>query len=669
MKYPELFKPFKIGNCQIKNRIVMSPMHLGGRMDTDGNFNDSVIDYFVARAKGGVGLIYTCGFVPDSGIEKGLVTNSPFSDMLKFSTMSSKLCEKVHAFGTKIFFEVGGGTGRVTFPASMSPEMNGRPIAPSEIPNRWDPNIMCRPTTTEEIKKMIDDTVMAAVASMQAGADGILLGGIYGGYLTDQYATEIFNNRDDEYGYGKKGQLKFVTDTIKGIKEACGPNTPVDVRVSVRHYMKGICQGALPGEEFEEVGRDVEETVRYAKELEEAGATAILIGDGCYDSFYWLYPPTYQKQGLWLDDAKIIKDAVSIPVICPGRLNTPDIAEQAIADGKIDAAAFGRPLLADPDFANKARVGKGEDIRPCIGCENGCIGRVFVGGLVTCAVNPQCFYENTELILPALTKKHVVVIGGGVGGMEAARVAAIRGHKVDLYEKTDKLGGNFILAGVPDFKVDDEALIEWYIHSIKQAGVEIHMNSPVTADEAEAMGADEIIVATGAVSRTIPIDGIAPEEAVTASDALAGTKPLGEKCAVIGGGLVGCEMAIWLARQGKKITIVEMMPELMLSKVPVPLPNKLMIEDMLTQEGIVSITGASTKSFRDGKLVYADKDGAEHELEIDTVIQSIGYVPVSGLYDELCLRGNANVWNVGDSKLPTNIMNAIKDGFYIGKSI
>lgn len=669
MKYPELFKPFKIGRCSIKNRIVMSPMHLGGRMDSDGNFNESVIDYYVARAKGGVGLIYTCGFAPDSGIEKGLSTNSPFSDMLKFNTLSSKLCEKVHAYGTKIFFEVGGGTGRVTFPASMSPEMNGHPIAPSEVPNRWDPTMMCRPTTREEIQKMIDDTVIAAAASMQAGADGILLSGIYGGYLTDQYATRIFNNRDDEYGYGQNGQLKFVTDTIKGIKKVCGPDTPVDVRISVKHYMKGVRQGALPGEEFEEVGRDVEESIRYAKELEAAGATALLIGDGSYDSFYWLYPPTYQKQGLWLENAGKIRDAVSIPVICPGRLNTPDIANQAIADGKIDAAAFGRPLLADPDFANKARVGHGEDIRPCIGCENGCIGRVFVGGLVTCAVNPQCFYENTEPILPALYKKHVVVIGGGVGGMEAARVAAIRGHEVDLYEKSDKLGGNFILAGVPDFKVDDEALIEWYIHSIKQAGVHIHMNTCVTAEQANAMNADEIIVATGSVSRTIPIEGIAPEEAVTASDVLGRTKPVGARCVVIGGGLVGCEMAIWLARQGKKVTIVEMMPELMLSKVPVPLPNKLMIEDMITCEGITAITGASTKAYRDGCLIYADKEGKEHAVEADTVIQSIGYVPCNQLYEELCLNSNANVWNVGDSKMPTNIMNAIKDGFYIGKSI
>jgi len=669
MKYPELFKPFTIGRCQIKNRIVMSPMHLGGRMDSDGNFNESVIDYYVARAKGGVGLIYTCGFVPDSGIEKGLSTNSPFSDMFKFNTTSSRLCEKVHAYGAKIFFEVGGGTGRVTFPAAMSPEMNGHPIAPSEIPNRWDPAMMCRPTTTAEIRKMIDDTVQGAVASMQAGADGILLGGIYGGYLTDQYATRIFNNRDDEYGYGKKGQLKFVTDTIKGIKEACGPNTPVDVRIGVKHYMKGIRQGALPGEEFEEVGRDVAESIEYAKELEAAGATALLIGDGCYDSFYWLYPPTYQKLGLWLDNAQKVKEAVSIPVICPGRLNNPDIANQAIADGKIDAAAFGRPLLADPDFANKARRGASEDIRPCIGCENGCIGRVFVGGLVTCAVNPQCFYENTEPILPALIKKHVVVVGGGVGGMEAARVAALRGHEVDLYEKSDKLGGNFILAGVPDFKTDDEALIEWYITAIKKAGVKIHMNTEVTADLVEAIDADEVIVATGAVSRTIPIEGISKEDAVTASDVLSGAKPVGDSCVVIGGGLVGCEMAIWLARQGKKVTIVEMMPELMLSKVPVPLPNKLMIDDMLVQEGIDTITSAATKAYRDGSLIYADKNGNEHAIPADTVIQSIGYVPVNKLYNELCQRGNANVWNVGDSKMPTNIMNAIKDGFFIGKDI
>lgn len=663
IKYPELFNPFYIGKCKIKNRIVMSPMHLGARYDEDGNINDEIIDYYEARAKGGVGVIYTGGFVPVTNFEKSPNANSPFKNPLKYLAKMTRLCEKVHAYGTKLFVEFGTGQGRVMFPSTMDPIMKGVPVAPSAVPNRWDPSIMCRPLTTEECANVVKGLVDAALYSKQAGADGVCVAGAYGGYFTDQFSTKFTNLRDDEYRYGTN---KLLLDTIKAIKAACGDDFPVDCRIGVKHYIKSPMQGALPGEEFKEYGRDVEESIEIAKQLEKAGVDSILIGDGSYDSFYWLYPPNYMKEGLWLENAKKIKDAVNIPVICAGKINTPELANSAIKDGFVDAVALGRPVLADADWANKAKAGKDEDIRPCIGCENGCIGKVFSAGLVTCAVNPQCFYEKTDPVTPAMTKKKIAVIGGGVGGMEAARIAAIRGHQVDLYEKSDKLGGLFNVAAIPDFKYEDVRLLKWYPAQLKKAGVQVHLNCEIGFDDIEKLGADEVILATGANPRTFKFDGVS--ETVTASEVLNGEKATGEHVVVVGGGLVGCETALWLARQGKKVALVEMMPALMIGSTDTPMPIMLMMNDMLPDAGVQIFTGASFKCLDGNNAVIVDSNG-EHEVECDSVIQAVGYTPNNALYNKLASESSLTVWNIGDSDTPSNVMNAVREGFFVGKNI
>ena len=667
LKYPELFSPFQIGKLKIKNRIAMSPMHLGGRPDSDGNLNDEIIDFYEARAKGGIGLIYTGGFLAANGVEDKYTNIDPFSDVIKFRSKISRLAEKVHAYDTKLFVELGIGAGRVIFPNTMTPRMNGRSVAPSEVENRWDPNIICRALETEEIYGLIEAQINAAVKISTTGADGICIAGPYGGYFADQFMIKLFNHRDDEFGYAQNGYHRVITDAIKGIKKKCGKDFIVDVRMTPVHYMKGLRTAPLPGEEYVEQGRSIEESIELAKELEAAGADSLLIGGGSYDSFYWLYPPVYQKEGIWLEDAHKIKEAVNIPVICPGKILTPEMANDAIKNGYVDCVAIGRASLADAEWPNKARTGRSEDIRPCIGCQNGCIGNVFTGGLVTCAVNPQMFYEKTDPITPAAEKKHVVVIGGGVAGMEAARIAAIRGHDVDLYEKESRLGGLFNLAAVPEFKFADHRLLEWYPRALEHAGVKVHLNSEISAKDVDALKADEVIVATGARPRVMKFSGIDENSIITASDVLAG-RETGNNCVIIGGGLVGCEVAIWLARKGKKVTLIEALPELMSAGAAVPLPNKLMVLDMLKGGGVDVFVNARFTGCEGGKSMFSDASGS-HAVEADSIIQAIGFVPNDELYNELYDFSPAGVWNIGDSREPNNVMLSVREGFYIGKTI
>ena len=665
LKYSELFKPFNIGKLQVKNRIAMSPMHLGGRMDSTGNMTEEVIDYYEARAKGGFGLIVTGGYGCAGGAEKTTAALNAMDNPAAFNTAIGKTAEKLHAYDAKFFVNVGAPFGRVAFLETLMPEMEGHPVAPSAVPSRWNPSVMCRALTTEECQGLVDNQIITSVAAARAGADGICLGGAYGGYFADQFATRAFNQRDDEFGFAKGGQYRVITDVIRGIKEQMGQDYPVMVRLGVRHYMKDIGVAPLPGEEYTEVGRDVEDSLALAKALEEAGADAILIGNGSYDSFYWLYPPTYQKEGLWLEDAKLIKDAVNIPVICPGKILTPEMAEKAIKEGYVDAVALGKASLADSDWANKARTGSDEDIRPCIGCMNGCMARVFNGGLVTCAVNPACFYEKSDPVTPAMQKKHVVVIGGGVGGMEAAMIAAQRGHDVDLYEKSGKLGGLFNLAAVPEFKTGDHRLLAWFPHQLEKVGVKVHLNTELSAADVEKLNADEIVVATGATPKSFSISGV---ETVTASDVLTG-REVGKSCVIVGGGLVGCETAVWLARKGVKVTLVEALPSLMAAGAPVPTPNFLMMLDMLPGAGVAVYTGAKFQGWKDGKATILDAEGKEQTVEAETVVQAVGFTPNDALYNELDQNCTVPVWNIGDSKTPANVMESVRAGFFVAKNI
>lgn len=660
IKYPELFSPLTIGKCKIKNRIIMAPMGVTGITEESGKLSTNALNYFEERAKGGAGLLISCCFGNNAHVEETTM-DGPFDDPYTFALNAQKLIDRVHQYGCKMFFQIAIGAGRISFPLNMKKA----PVAPSEIGNRWVPNMMCRELTVEEIEAIIESVAQDALVCKNAGADGVEIHSVYGGYLGDQFAMSIFNKRNDIYGGDLRGRLKVACDIVKRIKELCGENFPVSLRFGAKHYMKGIGQGALPNEDFVEAGRDIEESIEAAKILEEAGYDALNIANGSYDSWYWAHPPMYQKDGCWLDTAAIIRQNVNIPVLCAGKINEPQMANDAIKNNMVDGIVLGRALLADPYWPLKANMGKDEEIRPCIACHTGCMARIFAGKTCTCAVNPAVGREAEFKIEKTEVPKNVCIIGCGVAGMEAARIAALRGHTVTIYEKNDKAGGALIPASVPEFKDADRRLIDWYVRELSKVGVEIKYNTEMTVEKVKALNPDVTIVATGGTPKTPPVSGV--EKAVYATDVFVKKVDVGNKCAIIGGGQVGCELALWLKEQGKEVTIIEALDELVAGAAEICIANRLMLIDMVNHEKINVKTKTMLNSINDSSITVTE-NGEQNTIDCDTVILSVGFYADQTFTDELS-QEISNVWFIGDQNTPTNVMNAIAAGAGIGFNI
>lgn len=663
MKYKKLFTPIKIGNVEIKNRFAMAPMGPLGLADAQGGFNQRGIDYYTERAKGGTGLIITGVTFSDCEVETQSMPNCPNStyNPVHFIRTSREMTERIHAYGSKIFLQMSAGFGRVTIPTNLG---EFPPIGPSEIPHRWLDK-MCRPITVAEIKSIVKSFGDGAFNAKRAGFDGVQIHAVHEGYLLDQFAISMFNLRNDEYGGSLENRLRFAKEIVEEIKSRCGEDFPVALRYSVKSMIKDWREGALPGEEFEEKGRDIEEGIEAAKMLVEYGYDALDTDVGTYDAWWWNHPPMYQKKGLFREYCKIVKDVVDAPVICAGRMDDPDMALKAIEDGDCDMVSLGRPLLADPDYVNKLRAGKMDEIRPCISCQEGCMGRIQEYSMINCAVNPQAARERAMHYEPILNEKKVLVVGGGVAGCEAARVLAIRGHKPTLVEKSDKLGGNLIPGGAPDFKEDDIALAKWYKRQLELLGVEVKYNTEVKKEDVIDAGWDAVIVATGSKPKVFALG--ADEKVYTAANVLLGVKDPGDKTAVIGGGLVGCETALWLAKQGKKVSIIETLPALMAVNGPICHANKDMLERLVPYNGVEVITGAKVSGY-DGKKLTYEVAGDKKELECDSVILSVGYKEENSLYHELEFE-IPEIYLLGDAKKVSNIMYGIWDAFEVANHI
>lgn len=668
LKYEALFKPFMIGSVEIKNRICMSPMLPNGWLDENKNVTDTTINYYSERAKNGVGLIVVGASFPDDGLEKANFNISPFSVPEEFVVKTKKLTDSIHKYGSKIFFQIQLGCGRTAFPSASSEDL---PVAPSPVRNRWNPNVICRELTKDDIRKLIDSTVQGAVLAKQAGCDGIDINGVKGGYLGDQFATDAFNHRTDEYGGSLENKIRIITEIVKGIKEKCGRDFAVSTRLGTKAHMKAEGVGQLPGEDYTEYGRDMEESLKIGKLLEEAGFDAIIFGTGGYDSLYWLYPPMYMPEGTYLEEAQVLKKSLNIPVICPGKLSDPDLANKAVEEGLIDAVAMGRGLVADPEWADKVKSGDTQSIRPCIYCNNGCLARVLGGLNMQCAVNADLFHEAEicEKYRKAEQVKNISIIGGGVAGMEAARVAAIRGHKVTIYEGQSRLGGLMIPAHTPDFKFRDKWLLNWYEHQLKQLGVEIYLNKKMSAEDILALETDEIIIATGSTPKTLSIPGDQNGKVVSAVEALKNSKMLGKNIVMVGGGQVGIETAIWLKTQGHKVSIVESREGLMLAvSEPIAPPNLQMLQELITYHNIPVYLNTVVKELSGSKVIIEGKDG-EKIVEADNIVLSIGYKPNDKIFREVYSKSNKKVWLLGDAKTPGTIMTAIRDGSAVGAAV
>ena len=666
MKYPELFTPVSIGKVQMKNRFAMAPMGPLGLADAQGGFNQRGIDYYTERAKGGTGLIITGVTFSDCTVEMQSMPNCPNStyNPVHFVRTGREMTERIHAYGSKIFLQMSGGFGRVTIPTNLG---EFPPVAPSPIPHRWLDKT-CRALTVDEIHAIVESFGKGAYNAKRAGFDGVEIHAVHEGYLIDQFAISFFNHRTDEYGGSLENRLRFAREIVEEIKKTCGADFPVALRFSPKSMIKDWREGALPGEEFVEKGRDTEEGLEAAKLLVSYGYDALDVDVGSYDSWWWSHPPMYQEKGLYRKYAKAVKEVVDVPVLCAGRMDDPDMAVEAVQTGVCDIVSLGRPLLADPDYVNKLRAGKTADIRPCIGCQEGCMGRIQRYSMVNCAVNPQCARERAFAYNPVFQKKKVVIVGGGIAGCETARVLAIRGHEPVIYEASDRLGGALYEAGVPSFKDDDRALIAWYAHPLEKLGVELHFNHRLTAGELKTLSFDTLIVATGAKAKTFSLGD--DRRVITAKDALAQSgENVGKHAVVIGGGMVGCELALWLTKDlGKKVTIVEALPKLLAVNAPICSANSEMLERLVPFYGTdVRCRTTAVKATENG-LVIRDLDtGAEETIPADTVILAVGFTPDRELYN--AMQECDEVYAIGDCKEFHNVHSAVWDAFEIANHI
>ncbi|MEG0249615.1 MAG: FAD-dependent oxidoreductase [Peptostreptococcus sp.] len=663
-KYQSLFETFNIGNVEIKNKFFMAPMATIIDVDENYCYTNQSVDYYVRRAQGGVGLIVTGANWVENDIENHAPCSFACPNMLpgKYKKKAKEMTDRVHSFGSKIFLQLTAGLGRSALPAFMN---NEDYVAPSEISNRWDPSKMCRELKTEEIDHIIDKFVDAAVVGKESGFDGIEIHAVHEGYLLDCFTLSLFNKRTDKYGGDLRARLLFATEIVRRIKEECGKDFPVILRFSIKSYVKAIRQGGLPGEKFEELGRDVEEAKEAIKILEEAGYDAFDSDAGTYDSWYWAHPPMYFGKGVYLDLAKQIKGVASVPIMMAGRMDDPDLAVESLNSGIIDAVGLGRPLLTDPDYVNKLRDDKTEYILPCLGCHDGCFGRALEHGLGSCAVNPECGRERTVGIKKADCKKDVLVVGGGPAGLEAARVSALRGYDVTLIEARERVGGALLIGGVPKFKSNDLDLVKYYENQLERLGVKVILNKKADKKYIDQLNPDILYIGEGARPIVPPIEGV--ENAVLAQDILLGNVKTREKVTVVGGGLVGCELALHLAQNGKDVTVVEALDDIFKAGNKLPPMNEFMLRDLLKFNNVNIKTNTRVTKINKDNLELSTENGNE-TIDSDQTILAIGYHSNHELFDEL-KYDYAYIYKLGDGRKVSNIRSAIWDGYEVARSL
>ena len=664
-KYEALFTPWKIRDVEIKNRIVMCPMggtSLFGWFELGGcHFDKEAAKLFLERANNNVGLIIP-GIAPlrDTFWGKWLWQNPKMFEELK------EYMDEIHKTGAKLFIQLTAGMGRSWAITELVGPLHKnkltraiiKPIidtshelaSPSAQPSRWAPDIICPEMTKEQIHEIIEAFAKTAKLCKEAGVDGVEVHAVHEGYLLDQFAIEFFNKRTDEYGGSFENRYRFAAEVVRAIKESCGEDFPVSLRYSVESKMKGFRKGIVPGENAVELGRNMEESKRAAKYLQDAGYDMLNADNGTYDSWYWAHPPMYMPQNCNLEDVSLIKQVVDIPVVCAGRME-PDVAAEAISTGKIDGMGVARQFLVDPEWITKLLEDRIEDIKPCICCHSGCFNfssskghyntqdLTDTMGLARCALNAETMQSKKHYIKPAKKIKTIAVIGGGIGGMESALVLAKRGHKVTLYEKSGELGGVFIAAAAPSFKEKDRDLIAWYRRELTKYPIEVRLNTEIT--DIASLGADEVIIATGSTANRIPVPGI--DLGIQAIDFLLGKKEVGENVVIIGGGLTGCEIAYELYLQGKKPTIVEMMDDLICTP-GICLANTSFLRDFFDANQVPVYLETKLERVLEDGVKVCNKEGLSFKIDADSVILSTGYrpAPIAEKAKNVHIIGDAN---------------------------
>jgi len=637
-KLQRLFTPIRVGKLELKNRIIMPPMI--DRLATHGEPNDAVKDFYAARARGGVALIVLTPGIVDismaSPIQLGIYDDSCIPGFRQFTDL-------IHSCGARIgiqLMHLGRQGGEIK---------RYKPVAPSPIPLTPKDEVP-RELTAGEVEGLVEKFAEAARRAREAGFDMVELHGCHG-YLLSSFLSPLTNKRSDEYGGSVAKRARFVMEIVSLIKERVGQDFPVSVRMNGSDYMPG--------------GTTVDMAQQTAKLLEEAGANMIGVSGGAYGSYPVIVPPYDQPRGSNVPLAAAIKEVVKVPVAVAGRLDDPFIADDVLVSGKADVIAVARGLLADPELPNKAARGDFKGIRRCIAC-NICIdGDPTPVSPITCTVNPEAGREREMVIAPAPRRKRVMIIGGGLSGLEAARVAAARGHQVTLYEENVDLGGQWLLASKPPHKQDHLLLLGYLVGQLDKLGVELKCGVRATAALVEEAGPDVVLVATGAKPLVPPIPGVDREEAVTAWDVLGG-KTVGRRVLVVGGGLTGLETAEFLAGQGKEIVLVEM-----LKRIGADMGGTVRWHLMNRTKNLSIKTFVSTqiKEIRPNGVVVVSRNGVEETWDdFDTIVLACGVKPKDELSKQV--QGKAyEVHVIGDAAKARRGIEAIRSGSEMGRKI
>lgn len=644
----KLFEPYKIGKMELRNRLVMAPM--SNNMAENGFVTDKMIKFYEARAKGGVGLITVEDGIVDAPIGHN-VQNPIVIDDDKYIPVLKKLNETVKAHGVRTVMQLSHGgrrAGRVAKSGFLEVTRGLIPVGPSSIAHPSPGYVVPRELTIEEIQEVIKKFGQAARRAMEAGFDALGLHCAHM-YLCGEFLSPWANKRSDEYGGDFERRMRFPLEVIKRIKKEVGIDYPIIIRMN----------GQEP-----EGGNNPEQIRKIAQRFEQAGVDAIHVSAGFAAvikerDIRPSVPSMYLPDGCNVDLAENVKKGVPIPVIAVGKIRDVQHAEKILQEGKADLIAMGRTLIAEPDFANKAIEGKFDDIRPCISCCQGCIQNVLEKNVaMSCSVNAIVGREGEISLSPAQIRKKVFIVGGGPAGLETARVAAIRGHEVSIYEKQGQLGGNLILAAKPPGKSDIEKLIDYLKNQVSKLGVKVNLGIEATSEVIEKEKPDVVVVATGGEPIIPSIPGAKRENVVTAAGILQGEVNAGQNIVVIGGGLLGVEVADFLATNGKTVTVVEM-----LNDVAAELPNARRIPLMfrLKDYDVRILTRAKVEEITE-RGVSISRNAEKKFLEADTVVLAVGFKSRQELIDKL--KGKVSeIYAGGDCVEPRYILDAIHEGF------
>ncbi len=628
-----LFTPGTIGPLSVRNRIVMPPMGTNYATWT-GAVTDRLVDYHVARARGGVGLItvefsyvhptgrvtYSALGVHDDALIPGL----------------ARLTRAIHAEGAKASIQIAHGGRRC-----RSAITGAQPLAPSAIPTVGGETP--RALALGDIGRVVAWFAQAARRVREAGFDAVTLH-LANGYLLQSFISPYANQRTDAYGGGLEGRMRLPLEILAAIRTEVGAGFPIICRLCVDEFVEG--------------GLTLPEGQRAAQMLERAGVDAIDVLTGIPESMHVIGPPMAMPRGLFAGHARAIKEAVRLPVFTVGRINDPRLGEQILKDGSADFIGMGRPLLADPDLPAKARDGRDDDIDTCIACNEGCFGRPYAGLDISCVVNPRV---GREALFPAGRARQprcVLGVGGGPGGMMAAATAAARGHQVVLCERGPRLGGQLLMGDVPPHKEEIGTLREHLAGRLAKTKVETRLGTTVTAALVREIGADVVVVATGALPREAPVTAV-DATIVSAWDVLAARAAVGAKVVVIGGGDVGCEVAEYLAAHGKDVLIIEMLGDVALTMEP---RGRMLLIERLRTLGVTVMVQSRVDAVRGSTVTYAQGGLAGRIEHVDTVVSAVGSVSDTALGDALDAT-EATAVRIGDCVKPRRILEAIREGF------